>query len=129
MSKEETTPEGEEAAAGRVAAFYDARVENEEDLNAKSVAGRGPAYHHTGIVRRDERAPAADDEALSWLYGTEEALTDLVWNLIVGVSPRKPRRFLDAGCGEGATLARFVELSGTEVRHSERIESPLPRIA
>lgn len=94
-----------------VAAFYDARVENLADLNAKSKIGGGPAYHHSGIVRWNEQAPSNDDDALAWLFRTEQALTDLVWNLVQGLCPRKPRRFLDAGCGEGATLGRFIQLA------------------
>jgi len=94
-----------------VAAFYDTRVENLADLNAKSTIGGGPAYHHSGIVRSNEQAPSNDDDALAWLFRTEQALTDLVWNLIQGLCPRAPRRFLDAGCGEGATLGRFIQLA------------------
>lgn len=92
-----------------VAAFYDARVENLADLNAKSTVGGGAAYHHSGIVRWNEEAPAGDAEALEWLFRSEQALTDLVWNVLVGLAPRKLERILDAGCGEGATLGRFVE--------------------
>lgn len=111
LKKTAQATEAERQAPERVAAFYDARVENQEDLNAKSVIGEGPAYHHSGIVRRNEAAPTTDAEALAWLYRTEEGLTDLVWNLVQGLCPRQPQRFLDAGCGEGATLARFIQLS------------------
>jgi cyclopropane fatty-acyl-phospholipid synthase-like methyltransferase len=41
----------------------------------------------------------------------EQALVDLVWHVLTGVSARRPSSILDAGCGEGATLARFAELA------------------
>ena len=94
-----------------VARFYDDRVENVEDLNTRLAGPDRPVHHHTGIVRGDELIPVDEAAALAWLYRCEEALTDLVWNVLQGVSPRGVRQILDAGCGEGATLARFVELS------------------
>ncbi len=100
-----------------IAAFYDARVENPADLNARLAAVLArPAHHHAGIVRCNEDVPADAESALIWLYYAEESLCDMVWHVIHGLSRRCPKRLLDLGCGEGGTAARFTELSpGLEI--------------
>ena len=72
---------------------------------------RRPAHYHCGLVRADERIPADDAAARAWLHHREEALVDLVWQVIAGLAPRRPVAIFDAGCGEGGALARFVELA------------------
>jgi SAM-dependent methyltransferase len=93
--------------AGGVSRFYDARVNDRADLNTR-VAGGKPAHHHSGIVRGDAIVPGDEAAAAAWLYRCEEALSDLVWDVVCGVSPRDPVHVLDAGCGEGGSLARWT---------------------
>jgi SAM-dependent methyltransferase len=101
------------AARGRragISCFYDRRVADETDLNTRIARGK-PAHHHSGIVRSDASIPEDEPAAVAWLYRAEEALCDLVWHVLCGTSPREPVRLLDAGCGEGASAARWVELA------------------
>lgn len=74
-----------------------------------------PTHRHCGLVRADDQAPQAEAEALTWLQQREQALVDLVWQVLTGISVRRPNSILDAGCGEGATLARFVELAAPDL--------------
>jgi SAM-dependent methyltransferase len=62
-------------------------------------------------VRHEASVPNDADEALAWLYRAEEALCDLIWHVIAGLSRRRPHRLLDVGCGEGGTAVRFFELA------------------
>ena len=56
-----------------VAQFYDDRVENPTDLNARlSKAASRPANHHSGIVFEDESVPKNEQEALIWLYDSDK---------------------------------------------------------
>jgi SAM-dependent methyltransferase len=94
-----------------VAHFYDDRVDNQADLNARlaQTASR-PPHHHSGMVREDETVPDNEDAARIWLYHSEKYLCDFLWQVIVNLSLRSPRYFLDLGCGEGGTAARFGDL-------------------
>jgi geranyl diphosphate 2-C-methyltransferase len=96
-----------------IANFYDARVQNPADLNARLAGPQArPVHHHAGIVRINEPTPNGNVEAaLSWLYHTEQGLCDFIWHTIQGLSQRYPSRLLDLGCGEGGTAARFSELA------------------
>ena len=97
-----------------IASFYDARVENLADLNARLAwTLTRPAHHHAGIVRLDMPVPDGSDPeiALVWLYCTEEAMCDFMWSVVSGLSQLRPRRVLDLGCGEGGTAARIYELT------------------
>jgi SAM-dependent methyltransferase len=95
-----------------IAAFYDQRAESREDLNRRLAGPDKPAHHHAGVVRLDQPLPEGKEEALDWLRRSEEALCDLVWHTIQGLSLRRPESLLDLGCGEGATAVRFSELAG-----------------
>ncbi len=97
-----------------IARFYDARVENLADLNARLAwTLTRPAHHHAGLVRLDAPVPDVSDPevAMVWLYCTEEAMCDFMWSVVNGLSQLRPRRALDLGCGEGGTAARLCELS------------------
>jgi SAM-dependent methyltransferase len=95
-----------------IASFYDKRVGNPTDLNARSSDTLArPAHHHAGIVRIDETVPDDTETALVWLYRAEESLCDLLWHVIASLSQHRPQRLLDLGCGEGGTVVRFYELS------------------
>lgn len=73
-----------------------------------------PTHRHCGLVRADDQAPQAEAQALAWLQQREQALVDLVWQVLTGISARRLSSILDAGCGEGATLARFAELAAPD---------------
>lgn len=96
-----------------IADFYDRRVDNLYDLNTCLACEGKPVHHHAGIVRVDEPVPEGDQDALAWLYACEQSLCDFVWHVIQKLSQRSPHRLLDAGCGEGGTVARFYELGPT----------------
>lgn len=68
-------------------------------------------HHHSDIVRAQAIVPDDEAAAEAWLYRCEEALCDLVWQVLGGISPREPVRILDSGCGEGGSGARWCELA------------------
>jgi SAM-dependent methyltransferase len=87
-----------------------------------------PAHRHCGLVGADDQAPQTEAEALAWIRQREQALVDLVWQVLTGVSARRPRSILDVGCGEGATLARLAELAAPDRLNLTGISLSRPQI-
>lgn len=97
-----------------IARFYDARVWNKADLNAQMayILSR-PAHHHAGLVTdSDGTVPPEDEEqALIWLYKSEERMCDFLWRTMSALAQRQIHKVLDLGCGEGGTALRLCELA------------------
>lgn len=99
-----------------VAGFYDNRVFSPDDLNARLADSVGrAAHHHAGLLWQDEPVPNEEEDALAWLYKSEEALSDFTWSIVSALATTRPRSFLDLGCGEAGTAVRFHELAGSDI--------------
>ncbi len=70
-----------------------------------------PAYNHCGLVSDDDQPPHNSTKALEWIHSRQQALVDRVWGQMTGLASRPVNSILDAGCGQGGTLARFAAMA------------------